>query len=142
MLQQLAETLSLKGVLDRLRPYGWEHIDHWQQGEFHHDVVLRVRVAPASLPGDVLVISANCNGGVKEVLCLQTVPDRYGLWHHRCPANPEFEGPAPTIVASARTLHWFDPCNLLRNGTRSEYRKEYRRRQRGGGYTCVDSSEH
>jgi hypothetical protein len=142
MLQQLADTLSLKGVLDALRPYGWEHVDHWQQGEFHHDVVLRVRRAPAELCGDVLVVSTNCNGGVKEVLCLQRVPDRYGLWHHRCPDNDEFDGPAPQILATVRTVHWFDPCNLLKDGSRSEYREEHRQRQRGGGYTCVDSNEH
>ena len=142
MLQQLADTLSLKGVLDGLRPFGWEHIDHWQQGEFHHDVVLRLQRVPTGLRGDVLVVSTNCNGGGKEVLCLEGVPDRYGLWHHRCPENPEFDGPAPMIVGSARTVHWFDPCNLLKAGTRSEYREEYRQRQRGGGYTCVDSSEY
>jgi hypothetical protein len=71
------------------------------------------------------------------VLCLEAVPDRWGLWHHRCPGNPEFDGPAPRIVGVARTVHWFDPCNLLKPGTRSEYRPEFRRRQRGGGYACT-----
>lgn len=141
MLQDLASTLSLKGVLDGLRPFGWEHVDHWQQGEFHHDVVLRVKQRPPQLPGDVLVVSTNCNGGVKEVLCLDEVPDRWGLWHYRCPDNPEFIGPAPAVRGFARTLHWFHPCDLLKAGTRSEYREEYRRRQRGGGYVCVDSTE-
>jgi hypothetical protein len=140
MLQQLADTLSLKGVLDGLKPYGWRHVDHWQQGEFHHDVVLRIERPLPDAAGDVLVVSTNCNGGVKEVLCLADVPDRWGLWHHRCPDNPEFDGPAPRIVGAARTVHWFDPCNLLKPGTRSEYRAEFRRRQRGGGYTCVDAS--
>ena len=69
MLQSLADTLSLKGVLDGLKPFGWEHIDHWAQGEFHHDVVIRVRQLPPELPGPVLIVSTNCNGGVKEVLC-------------------------------------------------------------------------
>lgn len=136
----LAETQSLKGVLDALRPFGWQHIDHWAQGEFHHDVVIRLRDRPADIPGPVLVISTNCNGGVKEVLALADVPDRYGLWHHRCPDNPEFSGPAPAILDSARTPHWFDPCNLLKPESRSEYRAEFRARQRGGGYTCkIDS---
>ena len=140
MLQQLADTLTLKGVLDGLKPFGWTHVDHWAQGEFHHDVLVRVNTLPPELPGPLLVISTNCNGGVKEVLCLGDVPDRWGLWHLRCPDNPEFAGPKPTILEAARTLHWFDPCDLLRPDTRSEYREEYRRRQRGGGYVCVDSS--
>ena len=141
LLQTLADTLSLKGVLDGLRPFGWEHVDHWQQGEFHHDVVLRIKHRPPQLAGDVLVVSTNCNGGVKEVLCLESVPDRWGLWHYRCPDNPEFEGPQPQVRESARTLHWFHPCDLLKPGTRSEYREEFRRRQRGGGYVCVDATK-
>ena len=141
MIQQLADTLSLKGVFDGLRAFGWSHVDHWQQGEFHHDVVIRVDAPPPSLPGTVLVVSTNCNGGVKEVLCLDQAPDRWGLRHHRCPDNPEFSGPAPAIRAVARTLDWFDPCDLLKPGTRSEYRPEFRRRQRGGGYTCAGSRE-
>ena len=141
MLQDLANTLSLKGVLDSLRPYGWEHVDHWAQGEFHHDVILRVKHRPSELPGDVLVVSTNCNGGVKEVLCLDDVPDRWGLWHYRCPDNPEFDGPSPAVRGWARTLHWFQPCDLLKPGTRSEYREEHRRRQRGGGYVSLDSTD-
>ena len=141
MLQSLADTQSLKGVLDGIKPFGWEHVDHWSQGEFHHDVVVRIKNVPPELPGPVLVVSTNCNGGVKEVLCLKDVPDRWGLWHHRCPENPEFSGPEPSIVGMARTHHFFDPCNLLKPGTRSEYREEFRKRQRGGGYVCVDSSE-
>lgn len=141
MLQQLADSLSLKGVLDGLKPYGWEHVDHWAQGEFHHDVVLRVREQPAALPGPVLVVSTNCNGGVKEILCLEDVPDRWGLWHQRCPDNPEFEGPVPAIMGVARTTHYFDPCDLLKPGTRSEYLEEHRRRQRGGGFIAIDSTD-
>jgi len=141
MLNQLANTKSLKGVLDGLRPYGWEHVDHWQQGEFHHDVVLRTKQRPPELQGDIFVVSTNCNGGVKEVLCLESIPDRWGLWHYRCPDNPEFDGPPPRVVGVARTEHWFDPCNLLRPGTRSEYLEEFRKRQRGGGYTCIDSTD-
>jgi len=141
MLETLANTLSLKGVLDGLKPFGWEHVDHWAQGEFHHDLVLRVLERPADLPGSFFVVSTNCNGGVKEVLCLEEIPDRWGLWHYRCPENPEFSGPPPAVLGSVRTVHWFDPCNLLMPGTRSEYRQEYRRRQRGGGFVCIDSSE-
>jgi hypothetical protein len=141
VLQSLADTLSLKGVLDGLKPFGWEHIDHWAQGEFHHDVVVRVRQLPPELPGPVLVVSTNCNGGVKEVLCLSDVPDRWGLWHYRCPENPEFEGPAPDVRAAARTYHWFNPCDLLREGTRSEFLPEFRKRQRGGGFVCSAPDE-
>ncbi|MCB1607653.1 MAG: hypothetical protein KDI71_11815 [Xanthomonadales bacterium] len=141
MLQDLANTLSLKGVLDGLRAYHWEHVSEWQQGEFHHDVVIRLREPPPELPGDVLVVSTNCNGGVKEISCLAEVPERWGLWHHRCPDNPEFAGAAPSILQSVRTVHWFDPCALLKPGTRSEYRPEFRRRQRGGGYVSIDSDE-
>ena len=141
MLQQLANTLTLQGVLDGIRPFGWEHVDQWDQGEFHHDVVLRLKQRPPEMAGNVLVISTNCNGGVKEVLALEEVPDRWGLWHYRCPNNPEFDGPPPKVVANARTLHWFDPCNLLKPDTRSEYREEFRRRQRGGGWVSLDSTE-
>lgn len=141
MLADLAKAMSLKGVLDGLRPYEWEHVDHWQQGEFHHDVVLRTRKQPPELEGRVFVVSTNCNGGVKEVLCLEEVPHRWGLWHYRCPDNPEFDGPTPKVVGFARTSHWFDPCDLLRPDTRSEYREEFRRRQRGGGYVCTTSTE-
>ncbi|MCB9788901.1 MAG: hypothetical protein H6744_19670, partial [Deltaproteobacteria bacterium] len=45
-------------------------VAHWQQGEFHHDYVLRVPGAAAALGADVLVVSTNCNAGVKEVLAL------------------------------------------------------------------------
>ena len=141
MLRKLADTLSLKGVLDGLRPYGWEHVDSWAQGEFHHDVVIRVRDCPPGLPGHILVVSTMCNGGVKELLCLDEIPDRWGLWHFRCPDNPEFRGPRPRVRGFARTVHWFDPCELLKPGTRSEFRQEYRRRQRGGGYVSIDSLE-
>jgi hypothetical protein len=141
LLQKLADTLSLKGVLDGLKPYGWEHVDHWAQGEFHHDVIVRIRESTQALPGQVFVVSTNCNGGVKEVLCVDDVPHRWGLWHQRCPENPEFSGPTPRVLGVARTMHWFDPCNLLKPGTRSEYREEFRRRQRGGGFVSVDSNE-
>lgn len=140
-LQQLADTLSLKGVLDGLKPYGWEHVDHWMQGEFHHDVVVRIRDRPSQVPGSVFVVSTNCNGGVKEVACMADVPDRWGLWHQRCPDNPEFAGPAPQVLATARTRHWFDPCDLLKPGTRSEYLPEFRRKQKGGGFVYLDTEK-
>ena len=74
-LQRLADHLVLGALLEDLRArYGrYELLDHWTQGEFHHDVVVRL---PA---GVVLVVATNCNGGVKEVLAFDTVPDRWAL---------------------------------------------------------------
>jgi hypothetical protein len=86
------------------------------------------------LPGDVVLVATNCNGGVKEVLCFDRVPERFGLWHARCPDNPEFEGVLTPVLGEARTIHWFEPCALLTADARSELKPECRRRQRGGGY--------
>jgi len=135
-LNELAETLALGALLDHVRDRwgGYRLLDHWQQGEFHHDVLLELERAEG-LPGRVLVVATNCNGGVKEVLCLSDTPDRGGLWHSRCPDNADFDGPAPTILAAARTAHWFDPCELLTPDARSELREEHRDRQSGGGWT-------
>jgi hypothetical protein len=135
-IQTLADQLTLGGLLDELRRASgsYELLDHWQQGEFHHDTVLRVDPSRAGVPGPILIVATNCNGGVKEVLCLGEVPARAALWHGRCPENPEFVGQAPEILASTRTLHWFDPCDLLSPDARSEYRSEFRQRQSGGGW--------
>jgi hypothetical protein len=63
------------------------------------------------------------------------VPERDALWHLRCPNNTEFAaGRSPSIIATARTEHWFDPCALLGPEARSEYREEFRERQAGGGW--------
>jgi hypothetical protein len=131
----LADTLVLGALLAELaRAHGgYEIVAHWQQGEFHHDVVLRV-AAPRGLPGPVLVVATNCNGGVKEVLCFAGVPDRDALWHARCPSSVEFSGALPPELDSARTPHWFDPCELLTADARSELRPEFRQRQCGGGW--------
>lgn len=109
-------------------------VDHWQQGEFHHDLVLRVDPVKAELPGPVLVVATNCNGGVKELLVLDEVPARWALWHFRCPAQPAFEGVLPPLRGMARTLHWFDPCELLSNDARSELKPGCRKRAHGGGW--------
>jgi hypothetical protein len=147
-LQRLADQLTLGGMLDEVRRLadGYELLDHWQQGEFHHDTLVRVDAERVGVPGSILVIATNCNGGVKEVLCFSMRPDRCALWKHRCPDNPEFSGELPEILATARTRHWFDPCDLLRPNARSEYREEFRERQSGGGWklkacgaaTCAD----
>jgi hypothetical protein len=132
----LAGFLQLGALLERVRDrWGtYELVDHWQQGEFHHDTVLRIPGSLGELPGAVLVVATNCNGGVKEVLCFSEVPDRLALWHARCPDNVEFSGRLPDLLASAKTSHWFDPCELLVTNARSEYREEFRERQAGGGW--------
>jgi hypothetical protein len=71
---------------------------------------------------------------VKEVLSFADVPDRWALWHHRCPANPEFNGEPLVILDRAETMHHFDPCALLVSDARSELLPEYRERMRGGGW--------
>ena len=65
------------------------------------------------MPGKILAIATNCNGGVKEVLCFDEVPERSALWHWRCPRESEFSGTLPPILDRATTHHWFDPCELL-----------------------------
>jgi hypothetical protein len=135
-VQQLANQLTLGGLLDELRRLAgrYELVDHWQQGEFHHDTVLCVDAERAGLPGSLLVVATNCNGGVKEVLCFAERPDRDALWHRRCPENPAFTGDLPELLASTKTQHWFDPCELLKPDARSEYRSEFREAQVGGGW--------
>jgi hypothetical protein len=135
VVEELAQNLALGSLLEdvRRRLGGYEILDHWQQGEFHHDLLLKVNPRD-QLPGSVLVVATNCNGGVKEVLCFAERPERGGLWRQRCPDNPEFRGELPTVLAGARTIHWFDPCELLEPGARSEYKPEYRERQEGGGW--------
>ena len=137
-VDQLASHLTLGSLLESVLALhdGYELIAHWKQGEFHHDVVMRVH-NQGSLPGRMLVVATNCNGGVKEVLCFEEAPDRFALRHARCPDNPEFEGALAPLLAEARTRHWFDPCELLAVDARSELKPACRRRQRGGGYEPV-----
>lgn len=136
MFEELAENLGLGSLLnavsDSCGPF--QILDHWQQGEFHHDLVLELRAQQVPLPGRFLVIATNCNGGVKELLCFDNIPDRWALWHERCPENPEFSGDLPPVLAAKRTVHWVSPCRLLDAGACSELRPEYRERQRGGGW--------
>jgi hypothetical protein len=139
MIQTLADTLVLGALLDAVRarfgPY--ELLEHWQQGEFHHDVLIHVPDAAAVVGGAFLLVATNCNGGVKEVLCFGERPDRWALWHWRCPQVADFTGDLPPILRHARTTHWFDPCDLLGSDARSELRAEFRERQRGGGWTMA-----
>jgi hypothetical protein len=141
-VQSLAAHLTLGSLLEEIRLVAgsYELLDHWQQGEFHHDTIVGVDAEQLGLPGPILVVATNCNGGVKEVLCFAQRPDRYALWHHRCPQNPEFSGELPEILARSQTVHWFDPCNLLTCDARSEYRSEFRERQVGGGWKLTRSN--
>jgi hypothetical protein len=140
-VQQLATSWALGELLQRLAGEfgGFELLAHWTQGEFHHDLVLAV--SQETFPGPFLVVSTNCNGGVKEVLCVETMPDRWALWNQRCPDNPEFTGELGAVLDCARTPHWFDPCRLLEDDARSELRPECRQRQRGGGWIPVTFDE-
>ena len=135
-LDAIASRLTLGDLLEAVRAIGggYDLVRHHTQGEFHHDVVLRVH-DPRSLPGAWLVVSTNCNGGVKEVLCTASEPDVLGVWKWRCPEGAEeFRGEIPEILGIARTIHFFDPCELLRDDARSELRPEHRERQPGGGW--------
>ena len=122
----LAELIRLHG--------GFELVEHWTQGEFHHDVVLRLppgALAAASPARSVLVVATNCNGGVKELLAFDEVPSRRALWDYRVGTS---SAEAIQLRGSARTLHWFDPRELLGDNARSEIKREYRQRQEGGGW--------
>jgi hypothetical protein len=141
---QLAGHLVLGALLEHLSKHhgGYEIVAHCTQGEFHHDIVVRLPdLVRNDLPGRVLVIATNCNGGVKEVLCFHEPPDRYALWHQRCPTIPAFSGKLPRILERATTEHWFDPCELLSSDARSELRPEFRRRQVGGGWEQAELIE-
>lgn len=133
-LEELAERLVLGDVLGALDEEcgGFDMIAHWTQGEFHHDLVVRPNTH--EFAGDVLIIATNCNGGVKEIVCLDDVPDRSALWHWRCPELPQFEGTLDDIRGVARTIHWFEPARLLADDARSELKPEHRKRQKGGGW--------
>ena len=136
VVEKLATKRVLGALLESVRQ-NWGSYDllvHHQQGEFHHDVVVQIPNAKPRLPGQYLVVSTNCNGGVKEVLCFDEPVDPSALWHFRCPENSEFFGTLPPVLASARTEHWFDPCELLAANARSELKPEFRDRQPGGGW--------
>jgi hypothetical protein len=51
-VRQLAEQLTLGALLGELcrRAGRYELLAHWQQGEFHHDTVLRVDAERANCP--------------------------------------------------------------------------------------------
>lgn len=128
--ERLAQHRVLGAVLEDLRATlgGYVLSAHWKQGEFHHDVVV---ILPGS---EIVVVATNCNGGVKEVLLFDQMPERYALWHWRCPDVADFSGELPAMRQRAITEHWFNPCELLAEDARSELRPEFRKRQLGGGW--------
>lgn len=134
-LTSLQTPSGLGPFLDALsREFGpYDVLDHWQQGEFHHDLVVRVRNS-VGLPTSVVVVATNCNAGIKEVLWFEEPPARWALWNWRCPDNPEFEGDLPPPKMSWRKEHWFNPCDLLGDEARSELKPSCRRKARGGGW--------
>lgn len=138
-VDKLANLMVLGALLDEVvrEVGGYELVAQWTQGEFHHDVVIRLP-KQGKLPGSVLVVATNCNGGIKEVLAFDEVPDRMALWHHRCPDVKEFSGELVPILGRATTSHWFDPCELLVANARSELREEFRERQEGGGWMMTE----
>ncbi|MGF1468516.1 MAG: hypothetical protein ACFCGT_20520 [Sandaracinaceae bacterium] len=138
----LPEHLALGDLLTALRAElgTFRLLHHWTQGEFHHDLVLRLEEAN-DLGGRFVLVGTNCLGGVKELMLLADEPARDALWHYRCPEQPEFDAlPMPGILTEIRTVHWVEPCDLLRDDARSELRPEFRRRQRGGGWVLADDA--
>jgi len=135
----LGERTLLEALRDRFGPC--ELLDHWKQGEFHHDLVFRLPEGRDETLGRFLVASTNCNGGVKALVSFADRPARWALWHARCPDNPAFEGDLPAALGKATTMHFFDPCRLLTPDARSELRPDSRQRQRGGGWMPLDASD-
>ena len=76
---------------------------------------------------------------MKELLCFAEPPSAASLWHWRCPDVAEFAGELPPLLDRATTVHWFEPCELLRPDARSELRPEHRERQPGGGWRMSPS---
>jgi hypothetical protein len=125
-----AQHLTLGSLLEHLRKRAGGYIlaAHWPQGELHHDTVLRVDPLRAGLPGPVLVVTTGCNGGIKELLCLDEVPSHGALWNRRCP-DLDFDGEITDVLGYHRTVHWCDPYELLLEDARTEYRRSARPRQ-------------
>ncbi len=140
MFETLAQHLSLGSLLDALSTVKqYRILTHWPQGEFHHDLVIHIPDFAPELTAPVLVISSDCNGGVKELICMSAVPPRWSLWHHRCPTHPDFpisadQAQLPLTHGWIRTSLWQDPCALLTWDAPSELKPEARRRQIGGGW--------
>ncbi|MEZ4249906.1 MAG: hypothetical protein R3B99_16870 [Polyangiales bacterium] len=71
---------------------------------------------------------------MKELSFYDEVPTRDAL-ARALPRGRDFaDEPLPVLRERVRTVHWFDPCELLGADARSELRPEFRVRQRGGGW--------
>jgi hypothetical protein len=141
-LASLDNELCLGDLLKRMVALfgGYRLCDHRQQGEFHHDLIFEISRGQ-NAPPRFLLVATNCNGGVKELILFEQLFNLEALWHWRCPANPEFSGLLPDIVQRRTTVHYFDPCEVLRPDARSEIRPEFRTRQRGGGWQLDSPSK-
>ena len=114
-VQRLADELSSKALLEALQREhgGFDLLHHWQQGEFHHDIVVAVK-EPRALPGTILVVATNCNAGVKEVLCFDRVPDPARCGTGACPDNPEFHGDAAAGAGRGADAALVRPLQIAR----------------------------
>lgn len=116
LLHQLVRRPSLKATLKAITEHcGHEPalVAHWQQGDLHHDLVLHVHPPHPGLAGNILVVSIDDRGRVKEILSLAKMPMRQALWHARCPDDPDYDGDLPPILDEIRTLHWVNPARIL-----------------------------
>ena len=127
MLAALSRQLGLGSLLSELQARYGGTICSTSGRRASSTTILLLRLPEAwPLPGEYVVVATNCNGGVKEVLCLARKPERSALWHHRCPTI-RFAGELPGARRGAHA-HWFDPCALLKDDARSEYREDARER--------------
>ena len=142
LIESLSPHLGLGSLLEAIRARfgGYDLVAHYTQGEFHHDVV--IKLPDEAMSSIYLVVATNCNGGVKELLQFAELPSAAALWHWRCPDVPEFSGALPELLGRSTTMHWFDPCSLLAEDARSELRPEHRERQAGGGWQMKPSACH
>ncbi|MFN3199777.1 MAG: hypothetical protein ACE366_15345 [Bradymonadia bacterium] len=116
LLNQLARRPSLKAILKALSTHcGHEArlVAHWQQGHLHHDMVFHVTPPHPGLPSDILVVSTDDRGMVKEMMSLASMPKRQALWHARCPNDPDFDGDLPQVLDEVKTMHWVDPKRII-----------------------------
>lgn len=117
LLQTLVRRPSLKATLKAITAHCDGHqpclIAHWQQGDLHHDLVFHLQRPHHGLTGDVLVVSTDNHGMVKEVISLAKMPKRQALWHARCPADPHFDGDLPPVLEEVKTNHWVRPERIL-----------------------------
>jgi len=95
-LADLAQSLLLGPLLGQLAESGgYELLEHWLQGEFHHDLLLRLPE-----PEGYLVVATNCNGGLKELLRFDREVERWALWHWRARTTPSSKASCPRSASA------------------------------------------